>query len=172
MAVTKKRANKKSSQKSATSKGSAGRKGSSGKNGDPDRCDWVGNQSLIESKYYEHLEKLSKIPTTTWLARETGLDRKTISKHLKTFDFARVRRRMGLLLKLTLDKFASATVKEKKPFFKDVELLFKIANQLTEKVEVTGRIDFRSYKDKLNNANDDFERAKRLSEILVSQNLI
>lgn len=175
MAKPKKKTVKKTTRKSSRTTKSNGVTGGSGKAGSPDRCDWIVNQGLIEDCYCNLIKESGRVPTATRIAELTGLHRETVGKHLKQFDFGRVRRRLGIALNIALGR-AIENATQKGAFFKDIELLFKIGGELVDKIEHGGQVDFRSYREKLSNDDgeqgDDFERAKKLSQILVYENFI
>ena len=174
MAIRKKKTKKKTTRKRTDLKKSGVKAKTSGKD-TPDRCDWIHNQAIIEQAYFEINRETGRVPTATAIAERTGLRRETVGAHLKKFDFSRVRRRLGVALNIALGR-AIENAGKPNAFFKDIELLYKIGGELVEKVEHGGRIDFRSLKEKLSDGSEggdtDFERAKKLSQILISENLI
>ncbi|GAA4327963.1 hypothetical protein [Flaviaesturariibacter amylovorans] len=47
---------------------------------------WEENHRIITNAMYQHLEDYARFPSHSKLAKDTGLSRKTIAKHLKEYD--------------------------------------------------------------------------------------
>lgn len=135
-----------------------------------ERPDWHRNHELIlyhSTKYVcDHL----RFPSCRIISGLTGIHEETVRRHLKDYDQERRKNKYTV----NLDAVTARLVKDviKTGDKGKAELLFKYVANWSERLslEHSGRIDFRTARERVDESKDNFEKTRSFVKLLAIQN--
>ena len=135
-----------------------------------ERSDWHRNHELILYHVYYYIKEHRRFPSAQKLQDMTGIHRKTIERHLKDYDQTRRKDKFKIALEGLVAKLIDAAMTSGDKA--SIELAFKYVDNWSERLslEHSGRIDFRTAREKIDESKDNFERTRNFVNYLVLQN--
>lgn len=132
------------------------------------RKDFADNHEAIVAAYLQVLSQTGLLPSSRAISRVTGLSHNTVSAHLKEFNFDRFRKRLAFTCQIAAGRLAEKVTK-RNPESYDVKTFFEIAGQVKTQIEHSGRVDYRTLGESVNDGKSTDERARKLAELLASR---
>lgn len=137
---------------------------------DGERPDWTRHHELILYYTSLYIKKHLTFPSMAKLAELTGLNRETVSKHLRTYDQERRKKKYQVVLEQVVAKLAKDF--QERGDARNAELLLKYVGNWRDpySIEHSGQVDFRTAKERVNESSDDTNRVRNFVTYLNVQN--
>jgi hypothetical protein len=135
-----------------------------------ERTDWHRNHELILYATAIYIKEHLRFPSARIVSEQTGLSREAVGKHWRTYDQERRKKKYQIALDLVVAKVVREYLKSGDA--RNAELLFKYVGNWRDPIslEHSGRVDFRSAMDKVDDSKDNAERVKAFVNVLQLQN--
>lgn len=135
-----------------------------------ERTDWHRNHELILYATALYIKENLRFPSARIISERTGLSREAVGKHWRTYDQERRKKKYQIALDLVVAKVVREYLKGGDA--RNAELLFKYVGNWRDPIslEHSGRVDFRSAMDKVDDSKDNAERVKAFVNALQLQN--
>ena len=135
-----------------------------------ERADWLRNHELILYHSTKYLCEHLRFPSSVKLQELTGIHKETVKRHLKDYDQERRKKKYSV----NLDAVTARLIKDviETGDKGKAELLFKYVANWSERLslEHSGRIDYRTARDKVDESKDNFEKTRSFVKLLSLQN--
>jgi hypothetical protein len=139
-----------------------------GKKGE--RPDWQRTHELVLFHSTKYLCKHLRFPSCRTLAELTGLHKDTCNRHIRDYDQERRKNKYSI----NLDAVTARLIKDviETGDKGKAELLYKYVANWSERLslEHSGRVDFRTARDKIDESKDNFDKTKAFVRYLSIQN--
>ncbi len=135
-----------------------------------ERADWQRNHELILYHSTRYLCKHLRFPSCVKLQELTGIHKETVSRHLKDYDQERRKNKYMVNLDAVTARLAKDVIETGDKA--KAELLFKYVANWSERLslEHSGRVDFRSAREAIDESKDNFDKTKNFVRYLSLQN--